>query len=219
MASTGDSLYLDLLIERGMIRGRVLELGSYNRQETDWGNSKLLIERRGFDWTGTDIEDGPGVDFTLDLLDSDAVAGISDRWDSILALNLLEHVYDPIRVLEHARQLLAPGGTIVVVGPASWQLHDFPADYWRPLPDFFIEFARRNGGEAREDDMRWIVADTRLLPISVFKRGDQKLLPAADTVTALHGRFHGGWVRLTQRLAGKRQFWAPFVELAVVMRW
>lgn len=45
--------------------------------------------------------------------------------------------------------LVKPGGLCVVVGPTVWQLHDYPADYWRPLPDFFIEFGRREAPLSR----------------------------------------------------------------------
>jgi SAM-dependent methyltransferase len=218
MASIGDQLYLEHLLDQQVVRGSVLELGSYNRQRVEWGTSRVLMQSRGLDWTGTDIEAGPDVDFTLDLLDSAAVAAVSDRWDSILVLNLLEHVYDPIRVLEHARRLLNPGGCIVAVGPAVWQLHDYPADYWRPLPDFFVEFARRNGGEAREEDMRWIWSE-RLFEVAAYKLGAQKVIPSADTVNQMYGRVYGTWIRATQRLAGKRQYWAAHVELGAVMRW
>jgi hypothetical protein len=76
-----------------------------------------------------------------------AEAQIARRWPTVLVFNLLEHVFDPITVLHHSLSLVEPGGTCLVVGPVIWPLHDYPADYWQPLPDFFIEFARREGAE------------------------------------------------------------------------
>ena len=58
------------------------------------------VHASGLEWQGCDIESGPGVDFQLDIRDSAAVqAAASERWDTVLAFNLLEHVYDPTAAL------------------------------------------------------------------------------------------------------------------------
>ncbi|NQX88464.1 MAG: class I SAM-dependent methyltransferase [Halioglobus sp.] len=55
---------------------------------------------------------GPIEDFSLD-----------DRFDMIIMLNLIEHVQYPCDVLQKARQLLAPGGRLVVKTP-NWRSYD-----------------------------------------------------------------------------------------------
>ncbi len=216
MAVGGDFAFLEYLIDRGSLHGRVLELGSYNRQGGEYGNAKLTLERRGLSWQGTDIEAGPGVDFTLDLMDRAAVDAISDRWDGVLVMNLLEHVYDPIRVLDGALSLVRPGGSLIAVGPAVWELHDFPADYWRPMPAFFREFAARNGCELTQDEMRWILFD-RLIDPGLFERDGQLLFPSAHNAEPLWGRAKTLRSKLVHRAAATfgREAVFPFIGLGV----
>ncbi|HWX46303.1 MAG TPA: hypothetical protein VNY52_13410 [Solirubrobacteraceae bacterium] len=218
MAAPSDLLYVQHLIDSDAIHGTVLELGSYNRQGFDGGNFRALCERGGLQWEGTDIEAGPGVDFTLDLLDRDAVTSIGRRWDTVLVMNLLEHVYDPIRVLEHALLLLAGGGALVVAGPTVWQLHDFPGDYWRPMPDFFLEFARRNGCTLDIADMRWLVG-VALIPLDDLSVGTQKLLPSTFNAGRLYGGRRARWSRLVHRAAHTigRDLFFPYAGLGVCM--
>lgn len=217
MAASGDFAYLGQLISEQAIAGNVLELGSYNRQRIEQGNARVLCERHGLKWEGTDIEAGPDVDFALDLLDTEAVAAESRRWDTLLVMNLLEHVYDPIRLLENALGLLRPNGALVVVGPVVWELHDFPADYWRPMPDFFIEFARRHSMEIGE--MQWILGD-RLVPVSALRDGPQKLVPSKGLDALLFGRRKALWSRVVHRAArttGRHTFF-PYSGLGVRLR-
>ena len=218
MAVIGDFAFLEHAIDRGLLRGRVLELGSYNRQGGEYGNARATVERRGLSWQGSDIEAGPGVDFTLDVLDPDAVAAVADRWDSVLVMNLLEHVYDPIRALEGALSLLAPGGSLIAVGPVVWELHDYPADYWRPLPGFFLEFAHRHGCDVTADGMRWIVLD-RLLDPGPLRHGTQMLLPSSHTGHQLWGPLKMLRSKLVHRAGftyGRETFF-PYVGLGVCM--
>lgn len=176
MAVSGDFAYLRDLIGRGLVTGPVLEVGS-RAWQGEVGNAQHECRSAGLDWEGTDIVAGAGVDFVLDILDTQAVAGVGRQWPTVLVFNLLEHVYNPIGALENAMGLVAPGGVAVVVGPAVWQLHDYPKDYWRPMPDFFVEFAERNGYKVIPEALMWIV-EGRAVPVSLFSLGDQKKLPS-----------------------------------------
>src|SRR5205085_1612458 len=167
MAVAGDFTFLRLLIDRGVVTGPVLEIGSRAWQGAEEGNAKAVCVAAGLQWEGTDIVEGEGVDFVLDILDAGAVAAVGRQWPAVLLFNLLEHVYNPIVALEHACRLVAPGGVIVVVGPAVWQLHDYPRDYWRPMPDFFLAFGEHNGYEVPFDLMMWIVED-KAVTVSSF---------------------------------------------------
>ena len=219
MAVPGDFAFLEYLIDRQLLRGRVLELGSYNRQGGDFGNAQATMRRRGLSWQGADIERGPGVDFTLDILDLDEVARITERWDGVLVMNLLEHVYDPIRALEGALRLVSPGGSLIVAGPTVWQLHDFPADYWRPMPDFFLEFARRHGCEVPQDGLRWIVLD-RLVEVDRLTTGGQKLLPSTFTARSIWAPTKVVRSKLLHRVGRTfgRDVFFPYVGLGVCVR-
>ena len=63
----------------------------------------------------------------------------------------------PRRLWRTALDMVRSAGTLVVCGPAVWELHDFPRDYWRPLPDFYREFANRQGLVLAEDGMAWVL--------------------------------------------------------------
>jgi len=64
---------------------------------------------------------------------------------SVLVLNVLEHTFDPLRVLDNAVSLLKPGGRCAIVTPSIWPLHNYPMDTWRILPNLYEEYARRKG--------------------------------------------------------------------------
>jgi SAM-dependent methyltransferase len=122
---------------------QVLEVGSFNVN----GNSKRFFVERGADYTGIDLRPGPDVDLVCDITDDGgrvAVALGFRSFDVVVCMNVLEHVYHPHVALDNVASLVRPGGRIVVVTPAVWDLHDWPHDFLRLNPDFFREFARRS---------------------------------------------------------------------------
>ena len=220
MAWAGDFTYLRRLIDQGAVTGSVLEVGSINHQGGDEGNAKVTCERAGLRWEGADVAVGPGADLVLDILDGAAVAAVAGRWDGVLLFNLLEHVFDPLTALRNAVQLAAPGGVVVVSGPAIWELHDYPADYWRPMPGFFLEFARRHGHEIVPGSAMWIL-ESGLIPIDALREGSQYLVPSARHARALHGRRLATWTSALDRAfgaLGRRPVVFPFCSFAIALR-
>ncbi len=119
---------------RARLRGPVLEIGS-----KDYGSTpsfRPLFE--GEDYVGLDMEEGPGVDLTLDLTrdfaEVDAALG-GRRFGTVFCLSVLEHCRDPFGMGANVTRLLAPGGTLLVSVPFSWERHGYPSDYWRFTPD------------------------------------------------------------------------------------
>lgn len=53
----------------------------------------------------------------LDLLDSESFAPLGGQFDTVLCINVLEHVRDEQQALENLHQALAPGGKAVVLVP------------------------------------------------------------------------------------------------------
>jgi len=213
---------IDFQFLRGVLRsseaeGPVLEVGSRYRPEG--GNAHDLCRDLGLEWSGADIEPGPGVDLVLDILDDEQVGSVERRWPTVLVANLLEHVYNPIQALDNCLRLVRPSGLLVVVGPAIWQLHDFPADFWRPMPDFFIEFARRSSCTLEPNGLVWLVGD-RLIPVGDLSRAGQKLAPSKAVDGQLHGRSRAFWSRLANRLSNStgRVMHFPEAGLGVVLR-
>ena len=221
MAVPTDFAYLRRVIAAGEVRGPVLEIGSRDYQG-GVGNARSTCEAAGLAWEGTDIDAGPGVDFTLDILDDDSVAAIDRRWGTVLMFNLLEHVYEPALALRHAADLVEPGGVVVVVGPSVWQLHDYPRDYWRPMPDFFLEFALRHRLGVVAEHFCWLMeGNERIIPIDDLTAATgQKRFPGRETATEVFGPVRATASRYVQRglnLTGRAMHF-PQVGIAVVLR-
>ena len=220
VAWAADLLFLRELLVSGTVHTSVLEIGSYNRQGGHLGNGRHTCHQAGVRWEGADIVPGPDVDLLLDVLDDDAVGGVGRRWPCVLLLNLLEHVYDPPLALRNARRLVEPGGVIAVAGPVIWEAHDYPHDYWRPMPGFFLEFARREGLDVVPGSPTWLLED-RLLPFDALRDGSQHLVPSrrfAPQVNAHRPRSLGALLdRGVARLAGRRWVF-PFCGFGVALR-
>jgi SAM-dependent methyltransferase len=215
-----DYAYLRRLIADGTVKGPVLEIGSIDYQGGD-GNARSHCQAAGLEWEGADLVDGPGVDRTFDVTDPAAVDAITDRWQTVLLFNLLEHTYDPISALRNATRLLGPGGVVVVSGPTIWELHDYPVDCWRPMPGFFFEFARREGHvTVVPGSPTWLVND-RLLPLEALRDGEQFLAPSNRWLDELHGARQGRWVRLIDGVGarlGRRGYAFPFCSFGIALR-
>lgn len=148
-----DRHYLEDLLKRGVLKGPLLELGAGLPEHSARG----LVERAGLAYVGTDLEGE--VDVRVDFSDAAAVrqafAG-RPAFESAIVFNVLEHTFDPIRVLDNVVSLLAPGGICVALTPTVWPIHSFPVDCWRILPDFYREYARRNGHELIQDTFEYV---------------------------------------------------------------
>jgi SAM-dependent methyltransferase len=71
----------------------------------------------------------PDVTFTGDLQDMRDIP--SDRYDSALCLEVLEHIPDPFAATREIARILAPGGVLVASVPHLSRLHELPHDYYR----------------------------------------------------------------------------------------
>jgi SAM-dependent methyltransferase len=83
---------------------------------------------------GCDIQPGQGVDRIEDvhhLTFDDASVG------TVVALETLEHVADPIRAVQEMHRILRPGGVLAISSLMFFPIHEHPADYWRFTPQGF----------------------------------------------------------------------------------
>src|SRR5271166_5410836 len=140
---SADLAYVRRLIEDNIVSGPVLEVGAGYGGFT----SRSIIEAAGLRYYGTDMAHGEGVDYKADFERPEDMAVFQPiaPLGSVLILNVLEHVFDPIKILDNAAALVRPGGSMVVLTPAVWPLHNFPMDAWRILPNFYEEYAKRRG--------------------------------------------------------------------------
>lgn len=112
-----------------------LEVGSKNYGNTQ--DLRSLFVGMG-DYLGIDMEDGPGVDMTLDLTEDfekiDAKLH-GTRFGTIFCLSVLEHCRNPFKMADNMTRLLHDGGRICIGVPFSWRIHAYPNDYWRFTPE------------------------------------------------------------------------------------
>jgi len=144
----GKRLILRALLERHVPRGRVLDLGCGTggilRDFMDLypcfgaDRSKLALEicsRKGFDR----------------LVQSDLceLPFASGAFDTILALDVIEHLENDVGFLEKAHRLLAPGGRLLLSVPAFtllWSQHDVTFQHHRRYRSSQLREAVRRAG-------------------------------------------------------------------------
>jgi SAM-dependent methyltransferase len=138
-----DLRWIENILAAQQLDSPVLELGAGYGGMT----CRKLIEGAGFRYYGTDLEKTPGVDFAANFECSEDMSVFSSvaPFGAALVLNVLEHTFDPIRILDNVISLLKLGGKCVVLTPSIWPLHNYPMDTWRILPNLYEEYARRRG--------------------------------------------------------------------------
>lgn len=81
-------------------------------------------------YVALDVLPFPGV--TNVVADGMALPFGRDVFDCVLALEVLEHVSDPARLVQGAYRVLRPGGVFMLSVPFMFHQHADPSDYWRP---------------------------------------------------------------------------------------
>ncbi len=111
----------------------ILEVGSFNVN----GSPRSIFP--GMPYTGVDIAPGPGVDLVIKdegLLD--ALEG--QQYDLVICCEALEHCKRPLVIADQMRDLVRPGGWMIVTSPGNgWPMHRYPKDYWRLMPDTYTD--------------------------------------------------------------------------------
>lgn len=121
------------IVESLPIAEPVVEIGSRPAEgQEEQANIRPLFGDKKF--IGCDIQEGTGVDQVEDihrLTFEDASVG------TVLALDTVEHVADPIRGLAEIQRVLKPGGVAVITSHMFMPIHAHPWDYWRFTPEGF----------------------------------------------------------------------------------
>jgi 2-polyprenyl-3-methyl-5-hydroxy-6-metoxy-1,4-benzoquinol methylase len=107
------------------------------------GNGDLLVRMRLLGWDVEAVELDPiavrtartrGLEVRQGELQSQQYP--ADSFDAITMAHLIEHVYDPPRLVREAHRILKPGGTLVILTPNSESLgaHLYGQDWrgWEP---------------------------------------------------------------------------------------
>ena len=109
-------------------RKSVVDVGSQDIN----GTYRPLVESMGFaSYTGVDIQDAENVDI---VVPEDGpwpdIAG-----DVVISGQCVEHTRHPWEWIRHVSRTASPDGIVIVIAPWIWQIHRFPLDCWRILPD------------------------------------------------------------------------------------
>jgi SAM-dependent methyltransferase len=110
--------------------GPVVEFGSLQVDGQE-GYADLRRFFAGLEYTGCDIQPGPGVDRLADIERSGIDEG---SVGTVVCLETLEHVRHPWLAVAEVLRILKPGGVALFSVPFHHPVHGFPRDYWRMTP-------------------------------------------------------------------------------------
>jgi SAM-dependent methyltransferase len=132
----------------GDVAGReVLEVGAW---DPDGSLRAAVLAGGPRSYVGTDIRPGPSVDVIADVGRLRERFG-RERFDLVLAIELLEHVADWRGAFSNLKGVLRPGGRLVLTTRSiGFPEHFGPFDHWR----------------YEQDDMRRILRDMEILVIA-----------------------------------------------------
>ncbi len=83
-----------------------------------------------------------------DLVADAEVLPFSDRmFDCVVAIEVMEHLANPMRMAEESYRVLAPGGMLILSVPFAFHQHADPVDWWRPTRHA-LRFATRKFDKA-----------------------------------------------------------------------
>jgi len=203
--------YLEMMLARLEGVKTALDVGSLDVN----GSARSTVTMRGVGYLGADIQAGPNVDVVLDIAGAfaDVDRALSgNRFDLVMSLNTLEHIFEPIKALDNMLGLARPGGYLLVAAPMVWEPHEWPRDFCRLLPDFFKKYAEARGLTVVGGSMLVSARDTRR------SSADTRNMP--EEVPARRG---GRLVRLIRRAAkplvmpGLREAW-PRTSVHVTLK-
>ena len=124
-----DRLYLSQFIDRirDQVTGQTLEIGGIVDNQEMYGLPGCT------DYHSLEMQAGPGITHVGDAHDSGLFEPAT--YDSILMFNVLEHCHSPQTIVDNVQRWLKPGGACFLMVPNAQRVHNYPADYWRPMPE------------------------------------------------------------------------------------
>jgi SAM-dependent methyltransferase len=111
----------------------ILEIGAY-----DVNGTLRLKQPIGSNWTGVDIENGPGVD--LVVKPAEKLPFDDNSFDLVVATSVFEH--DPAfwKTLREMARVVREDGVLFISAPSNGMVHRFPLDCFRFYPDACVSF-------------------------------------------------------------------------------
>jgi len=159
------------------------------------------------------------VDFVADFENGSGINEIvsGGHFGSVLILNVLEHTFNPIAVLDNAVRITKPGGTIIFVTPAVWPLHNFPIDSCRLLPDWYRRFAATRNLVLDEELFSYLTADGFYKIAKFVSSNGQDNFPPPDFANNSH-RQYSRFIHKFFKTFGRGMFFNSHIAIGGVFR-
>lgn len=123
------ALVTKYVTETDMPAGKVLDVGSMDAQNGEYGTYKLLFSG-AWEYVGLDIEEGPNVDLVVE--DPYSWKEVKEgEYDLVISGQCLEHVEFPWLTMVEIGRALRPGGLHFNIVPSVGPVHRFPLDTYR----------------------------------------------------------------------------------------
>jgi SAM-dependent methyltransferase len=121
------------VVERLPIADPVVEIGSRPAEgQEEIANIRAMFN--GHEFIGCDIQEGTNVDRVEDI---HQLTFADDSIGTVITVDTLEHVADPLRALKEIHRVLKPGGVVAISSVMFFPIHAHPWDYWRFTPEGF----------------------------------------------------------------------------------
>jgi SAM-dependent methyltransferase len=109
----------------GRLDGRILDIGCGTKPYRHYFKSTDYV---GLEIAGRDHDPAVLADA---VYDGDVLPFDDARFDGVVLFQVLEHVFEPERLLSEIARVLRPGGRLLITVPFVWDEHEQPYDYGR----------------------------------------------------------------------------------------
>ena len=111
----------------------VVEIGARPAEgQESLANLRQIVDLAPY--IGCDIQPGDNVDVVTDI---HRLPFADDSLGTVLCVEVLEHVHDPLRAVEEMHRVLRPGGIAILSSVMFMPVHAHPWDFWRFTPEGF----------------------------------------------------------------------------------
>jgi SAM-dependent methyltransferase len=136
---------MNIALSRFTLSGTVVDLGGGKNPSY----MQYLTRGEGVTFANIDIQHGEGAARAVDF-ETDALPYADGSVDTILMLNLLEHIYNHTHLVREAHRILGAGKTVTGFVPFLVNYHADPHDYFRYTDEALERIFREAGFSAIE---------------------------------------------------------------------